>query len=48
MKEVMIKVMGLEKLFKKIEVLKGVDFEVKYGEIFVLLGLNGVGKMIII
>ncbi|HEM1673776.1 TPA: multidrug efflux ABC transporter ATP-binding protein LieA [Listeria monocytogenes] len=44
MKEVMIKATGLEKSFKKTEVLKGVDFEVKHGEIFALLGSNGAGK----
>ncbi|EAH3479188.1 ATP-binding cassette domain-containing protein [Listeria monocytogenes] len=44
MKEVMIKATGLEKSFKKTEVLKGVDFEVKQGEIFALLGSNGAGK----
>ncbi|EAG9432225.1 ATP-binding cassette domain-containing protein [Listeria monocytogenes] len=44
MKEVMIKATGLKKSFKKTEVLKGVDFEVKHGEIFALLGSNGAGK----
>jgi ABC-2 type transport system ATP-binding protein len=39
-----IEVKGLQKSFKDIEVLKGVDFEVKRGEIFALLGSNGAGK----
>jgi len=37
-------VKGLRKSFKGKEVLKGVDFEVKRGEIFALLGSNGAGK----
>jgi ABC-2 type transport system ATP-binding protein len=43
-----IKVIGLRKSFKDTEVLKGVDFEVKRGEIFALLGSNGAGKTTII
>lgn len=39
-----IEVKGLKKSFKNTEVLKGVDFEVKRGEIFALLGSNGAGK----
>lgn len=39
-----IEVNGLQKSFKDTEVLKGVDFEVKQGEIFALLGSNGAGK----
>ncbi len=39
-----IEVKGLKKSFKDTEVLKGVDFEVKRGEIFALLGSNGAGK----
>lgn len=39
-----IEVKGLRKSFKDTEVLKGVDFEVKRGEIFALLGSNGAGK----
>ncbi|USK45116.1 ABC transporter ATP-binding protein [Cytobacillus oceanisediminis] len=37
-------VKGLKKSFKDKEVLKGVDFEVRRGEIFALLGSNGAGK----
>jgi ABC-2 type transport system ATP-binding protein len=39
-----IEVKGLRKSFKDLEVLKGVDFDVKRGEIFALLGSNGAGK----
>lgn len=39
-----IEVKGLRKSFKDVEVLKDVDFEVKRGEIFALLGSNGAGK----
>jgi ABC-2 type transport system ATP-binding protein len=35
---------GLKKSYKKTEVLKGVDFDVRRGEIFALLGSNGAGK----
>ncbi|KKO51635.1 ABC transporter ATP-binding protein [Paenibacillus sp. DMB20] len=43
-----IEVRGLRKSFKDTEVLKGVDFEVKRGEIFALLGSNGAGKTTIV
>lgn len=43
-----ISVKGLNKSFKEKEVLKGVDFEVRRGEIFALLGSNGAGKTTII
>lgn len=39
-----IEVKGLRKSYKDTQVLKGVDFEVKRGEIFALLGSNGAGK----
>ncbi|PGR89987.1 ATP-binding cassette domain-containing protein, partial [Bacillus pseudomycoides] len=41
-------VKGLKKSFKDKEVLKGVDFEVRRGEIFALLGSNGAGKTTIV
>lgn len=44
MTEVAIQVEGLRKSFTDVEVLKGVDFEVRRGEIFALLGSNGAGK----
>ncbi|MHB1485110.1 MAG: ABC transporter ATP-binding protein [Saccharofermentanales bacterium] len=43
-----IKVKGLQKSFKQLHVLKGVDFEVDTGSIFALLGSNGAGKTTII
>ncbi|MCR8848224.1 ATP-binding cassette domain-containing protein [Rossellomorea sp. SC111] len=43
-----ISVKGLKKSFKDKEVLKGVDFEVKRGEVFALLGSNGAGKTTIV
>ncbi|MEV6345582.1 ATP-binding cassette domain-containing protein [Actinoplanes sp. NPDC051851] len=39
-----IRVRGLEKSFKKLSVLRGVDIEVARGSIFALLGSNGAGK----
>jgi ABC-2 type transport system ATP-binding protein len=43
-----IQVKGLKKSFKTTEVLNGVDFEVRRGEIFALLGSNGAGKTTIV
>jgi ABC-2 type transport system ATP-binding protein len=39
-----IRVRGLEKSYKKVSVLRGVDFDVERGTIFALLGSNGAGK----
>lgn len=44
MMEKAIEVKGLQKSYKQFHVLKGVDFEVRRGEIFALLGSNGAGK----
>ena len=46
--EIAIEVKGLRKSFKATEVLKGVDFEVRRGEIFALLGSNGAGKTTVV
>ena len=43
-----IHVTGLEKSYKSLEVLRGVDFEVARGNIFALLGSNGAGKTTVI
>ena len=43
-----IHVQGLEKSYQKLEVLRGVDFDVARGSIFALLGSNGAGKTTII
>ncbi|MCL2582593.1 MAG: ATP-binding cassette domain-containing protein [Streptosporangiales bacterium] len=39
-----IQVHGLEKSYRKLHVLRGVDFDVERGSIFALLGSNGAGK----
>jgi len=39
-----IQVRGIEKSFKELQVLRGVDFDVTAGSVFALLGSNGAGK----
>ncbi|GLY37836.1 glycosyl transferase family 8 [Amycolatopsis sp. NBRC 101858] len=39
---------GLEKSYKTLEVLRGVDFDVARGSIFALLGSNGAGKTTVV
>lgn len=39
-----IHVRGLEKSYKALHVLRGVDFDVARGSVFALLGSNGAGK----
>jgi len=46
--EATIHVRGLEKSYKKLEVLRGVDFDVARGSIFALLGSNGAGKTTVV
>jgi ABC-2 type transport system ATP-binding protein len=43
-----IQVQGLEKSYKELRVLRGVDFEVARGSIFALLGPNGAGKTTVV
>lgn len=43
-----IEVKGLQKSYKQLPVLKGVNFEVERGTIFALLGSNGAGKTTIV
>jgi len=43
-----IRVQGIEKSYKDLHVLRGVDFEVAAGSIFALLGSNGAGKTTIV
>jgi phospholipid/cholesterol/gamma-HCH transport system ATP-binding protein len=43
-----VQVRGLHKSFNGHEVLKGVDFEVQPGEIFVLMGPSGSGKSVLL
>ncbi|MHB1137290.1 MAG: ABC transporter ATP-binding protein [Coriobacteriia bacterium] len=47
-REPAIRVRSLEKSFKELHVLRGVDFEVTPGSIFALLGSNGAGKTTIV
>ena len=47
-KNVAIQVHGLQKSYKTLQVLKGVDFDVARGSIFALLGSNGAGKTTIV
>lgn len=43
-----IHVQGLEKSYKELQVLRGVDFDVARGSIFALLGSNGAGKTTVV
>jgi ABC-2 type transport system ATP-binding protein len=43
-----IRVQGLEKSYRKLEVLRAVDFDVAPGSIFALLGSNGAGKTTVV
>jgi len=43
-----IQVRGLEKSYKDLHVLQGVDFDVARGSIFALLGSNGAGKTTVV
>ena len=43
-----IQVRSLEKSYKDLDVLRGVDFEVERGTIFALLGANGAGKTTVV
>ena len=43
-----IRVQGLEKSYKDLHVLRGVDFGVARGSIFALLGSNGAGKTTVV
>lgn len=48
MNKMSIQVKGLQKSYKDLQVLKGVDFEVEKGSIFALLGSNGAGKTTVV
>lgn len=43
-----VRVQGLEKSYKDLHVLRGVDFDVARGSIFALLGSNGAGKTTVV
>ncbi|MEA5154412.1 ABC transporter ATP-binding protein [Raineyella sp.] len=46
--EVAVRVRGLEKSYRNVAVLRGVDFDVARGSVFALLGSNGAGKTTVI
>lgn len=46
--DAMIRVQSLEKSYKDLPVLRGVDFDVAPGSIFALLGSNGAGKTTVV
>jgi ABC-2 type transport system ATP-binding protein len=48
MTDAAIHVRGLEKSYKELEVLRGVEFDVARGSIFALLGSNGAGKTTVV
>ena len=48
MQKISIQVKDLQKSYKKLGVLKGVNFSVNQGSIFALLGSNGAGKTTIV
>lgn len=43
-----VEVRGLRKSFNQLEVLKGLDFKVEPGEIFVIMGPSGSGKSVLL
>ena len=43
-----IHVQGLEKSYKELRVLRGMDLDVARGSIFALLGSNGAGKTTVV
>ena len=43
-----VRVAGLKKSFRELDVLRGVDFDVAPGSIFALLGSNGAGKTTVV
>lgn len=47
-KDIILSVKNLHKSFKKTEVLKGVNLEVKRGEVIALVGKNGSGKTVLL
>lgn len=48
MSEILLEVKGIKKSFDQNEVLKGIDMQIKKGEVHVILGENGAGKSTLI
>ena len=48
MNDILLEVKGIRKSFDQNEVLKGIDMQVKKGEVHVILGENGAGKSTLI
>ena len=44
MSEILLQGRGVETFYGKIQALKGIDFEVRHGEIATVIGANGAGK----